>query len=129
MTTDLLDARSALSAPEGMVIRDARGMVFEKIGSDLWGSTREEWGALSSDIAFPATILLDPFADLANEEASPYGTTCPAIPAQAVEGDDPDRGQWIARMTVLVEKLGIQQGIHDYALEMKARNERPTDVV
>lgn len=48
------------------------------------------------------------------------------IPTEAVEAanDDAERDQWIARMSEHVEKLGLQQAIHDYAEELRACDAR-----
>ena len=60
MRTQSVDAADAQDLLEGTVIRDARGMVFEKIGSEIWGSTRNDWGAMSDELFYPADVLFDP---------------------------------------------------------------------
>jgi hypothetical protein len=57
---EIMDASDAHDAPQGTVVRDARGMIFEKTDSDTWDSTRDESGAASDELFYPATTLYEP---------------------------------------------------------------------
>lgn len=57
---EVVDASDAHDAPQGTVVRDARGMIFEKTGSDTWDSTRGESGTASDELFYPAITLFEP---------------------------------------------------------------------
>jgi hypothetical protein len=45
---------------EGSVIRDRGGKIFQKIGSELWSSPVQDWGALTVELDNPVTVIYEP---------------------------------------------------------------------